>query len=222
MSGIKMGDAVVVKQGINDPDLGIDIGGWQGRILDVQAAKGGEILVHIQWDSVTLQQMPDSAIEQCEGQGLDWAEMYLDMGEIEPAAPRDTEADVARMREKLADKFAWSYLGEPGKRIRQVLVGVDEDEEMDALSAWEEYLEANLSFPFEAEVDEYQEKGPLQAGDRVKVTGIGLVDDMYGIIVDVRHERKKYALPLCDLAAIDRRSPNRQIVDDYRVWFANR
>ena len=36
MSGLKVGGAVVVKQGVTDPDLGIDIGGWQGRILDVE------------------------------------------------------------------------------------------------------------------------------------------------------------------------------------------
>jgi hypothetical protein len=222
MNGLKVGDSVVVKQGVIDPDLGIDIGGWQGNILNVEVGEGGEILVHIQWDSVTLKNMPDEVIEECEEQGLGWAEMYLGIDEVEPAEPRDTPTDAAWMIDTLSGKFAWSHLGEQGKRIRQVLAGVDEDQDMDALGTWEEYLEANLSFPFEAEVDEYQERGPLQAGDRVKVTGIGLVDDLYGIIVDVRHERKKYAFPLCDLAVIDRHSPNQLIVDDYRTWFANR
>jgi hypothetical protein len=113
-------------------------------------------------------------------------------------------------------------VGEEGQRIQQVLADVDADDEMATLEAWEDYLEENLTFPFAAEIDEWQEIGPLQAGDRVKVTGIGLVDDLYGIIVDVRHERRKYAFPLCDLAVVDEDSPNHQIVADYRVWFANR
>ena len=222
MSGIKIGDSVVVKPGVDDPDLGIDIGGWQGRVLDIQPGEGDITLVHIQWDSITLKHMPDSAIEQCEEQGLGWTEMFLDIREVEAALPRDSGADVAGVADALSDKFAWSYLGEQGRRIRQVLMGVDAEDDMDMLGAWEEYLEENLSFPFEAEVDEYQERGPLQAGDHVKVTEIGLVDDLYGVIVDLRRGRRKYAFPLCDLRVIDEHSPNYQIVDDYRTWFANR
>ena len=30
----KAGDSVVVKPGMVDPDFGLEIGGWQGRILD--------------------------------------------------------------------------------------------------------------------------------------------------------------------------------------------
>jgi hypothetical protein len=52
--------------------------------------------------------------------------------------------------------------------------------------------------------------------------GIGLVDDLYGVIVDLRHGRLTCAFPLCDLEVIDERSPNHQPVRDYAVWFANR
>ena len=62
----------------------------------------------------------------------------------------------------------------------------------------------------------------MQAGDRLKVTGIALVDDLYGVIVDVWRGRRKYAAPLCDLAVVDERSPNHDLVQEYRVWFANR
>jgi len=215
----KVGDAVVVKPGTVDPDLGTEIGGWTGKIAK---EPGQDNLVLISWDSVTLQNMPDSAIAQCEEQGLDWTRMYLEAQEVELTTPRDTEEDVAQVIEELQKKHTWSWVGEEGQRIQQVLADVDPDDEMAALEAWEDYLEENLTFPFAAEIDEWQERGPLQAGDRVKVTGIGLVDDLYGIIVDVRHERRKYAFPLCDLAVVDEDSPNHQIVADYRVWFANR
>jgi len=99
---------------------------------------------------------------------------------------------------------------------------VDPDDEMALLYAWEDYLNERLDFPFEAEAAEFQERGPLQAGDRVKVTGINLVDDLYGVIVDLRVGRRKYAFPLCDLEVTDARSPNDQLVQDYAVWFANR
>jgi len=214
-----IGDAVMVKPGVMDPDLGAEIGGWTGKIAE---EPGQDNLVLISWDSVTLQNMPDSAIAQCEEQGLDWTRMYLETQEVELTTPRGTEEDAAQIIEELQKKHAWSWAGEEGQRIQQVLAGVDADDEMATLEAWEDHLEANLTFPFAAEIDEWQERGPLQAGDRVKVTGISLVDDLYGIIVDVRHERRKYAFPLCDLAVVDEDSPNHQIVADYRVWFANR
>jgi hypothetical protein len=112
--------------------------------------------------------------------------------------------------------------GEQGQRINRMLASVDPEDEMDELYAWEAYLEAHLAFPFEAEVYEHQDRGPLRIEDRLKVTGIGLVDDHYGIIVDVRKGRRKYAFPLCDLDVVDENSPNHQLVKDYRVWFANR
>lgn len=93
---------------------------------------------------------------------------------------------------------------------------------MAVLDAWEDYLAKHLSFPFEAEVSEYQERGPLQAGDRVTVQGISDVDDLYGIIARLRHDRERYTFPLCDLEVADEDSPNHQTVQDYAVWFANR
>jgi hypothetical protein len=66
---------------------------------------------------------------------------------------------------------------------------------MDPFYAWEEYLSEHQGLPFEAEIAESQSRGPLRAGDRVKVTGIGLTDDLYGVIVDLRYGRRKVAFP---------------------------
>jgi hypothetical protein len=107
------------------------------------------------------------------------------------------------------------------RRIGQVLADVDADDEMAAFEAWDEYLTQHLTFPFEAEVAEFQERGPLQAGDRVQVLRTSTLEDLYGILVRVRARRGEYDFPLCDLV-VDKASPNYQEVDDYAVWFANR
>jgi hypothetical protein len=52
----KIGDSVVVKSGVKDPDLGIDIAGWQGRIAEIEKKDSS---VGIAWDSMTLKNMPD-------------------------------------------------------------------------------------------------------------------------------------------------------------------
>ena len=64
----KIGDSVSVKKGIKDPDLGFDIGAWQGRISEVDI---DDDLICIDWDSITLQQMQASTITQSEKEGWD-------------------------------------------------------------------------------------------------------------------------------------------------------
>jgi len=221
-ANFRVGDSVRVKDGVQDPDFGADLSGWQGRISNIETG-GDDITVLIQWDSVTLKNMPIAMIEQCEEQGLDWAEMALGADEVEPAKPRDTEHDVANIKEELANRHGWVALGEEGKRIQQVLAVMDTDEDIDEFGAWEEHLEKNLRFPFEALIAEFQERGPLRGGDKVVVTGIGDgMDEKYGIIVDVKVGKRKYAFQLCDLEATDKKSANYQLVKDYAVWFANR
>lgn len=213
----KVGDPVIVKPNVKDPDLGIDIGGWQGRISEI---KGN--IVRIDWDSLTLKNMPGSVIAKCEERGWGWTQMYLEATEVELTTPRDTEEDVAQMIGRLEAEHAWDYLGEEGKRIRAVLIGIDPDDEWAALEAWNAHLRKVLSFPFEAEVAEFQERGPLQAGDKVIVQGISDVDDLYGVLVEIKHKRRIYHFPLCDLEVTDQKSPNHDFVQDYAVWFANR
>ena len=220
----RIGDGVRVKPGIKDPDFGTAIGGWQGRVSNIDASeKETPCVVSIQWDSMTLKNMPATMIEQCEEQGLDWAEMALSANEVEPAKPRDNERDVAKIKEQLSNRYGWVSLGGEGRRIQKVLAATEDDEDLDECGAWEEYLDKNLRYPFEAVIAESQEREPLRDGDRVIVTGnTDATDEMYGIIVDVRVGKRKYALPLCDLEATDKKSPNYQLVKDYALWFANR
>ena len=87
-----IGESVLVKPGVTDPDTDNDIAGWQGRISAIFDKKG---TLAIRWDSLTLKNMPPKLITWCEEEGLSWTEMNLDKGEVEPAAARDTEGDVA-------------------------------------------------------------------------------------------------------------------------------
>ena len=138
------------------------------------------------------------------------------------AEPRDTQADVDALIEELSAEHAWDYLGKQGQRIHKVLQDVDEDDDLEAFEAWQEYLEAHLKLPFDAAVSEFQERGPLQAGDQVKVIGFEGVEDLYGVLVNIKAGRNSYVFPLCDLKAANEKSANFTLTDDYAVWFANR
>jgi hypothetical protein len=215
----KVGDSVIVKQGVLDPDLGTDIGGSQGRIWEIE---GQSHIIGIDWDSITLKNIPDSVINKCKVEGLDWTRMYLEAKEVELTQHRDTEKDVAAIIEQIESQHRWSYLGEEGKGIQAVLADVEPDDEMAAFEAWKEHLIHVLSFPFEAVVDEFQERGSKRAGDKVTVESMADVEELYGILVKVKHKHRRADFPLCDLEATESNSSNYQFLRDYVVWFANR
>ena len=219
---LAVGDCVVVKPGVKDPDSGMDIAGWQGRVTEIQSYKPGKLTVMFQWDSISLKRMPASAIRRYEEKGLDWTSMGLYPEEIERAESRDTQADVDALIKELYGEHSWDYLGKQGQRIHQVLAGVDEDDEMEVFKAWKKYLETHLKLPFEAEVSEIQDHGPFQSGDRMTVTGFEGVQDMYGVLVNIKAGGSAHVFPLCDLKAANQKSHQFILTDDYAVWFANR
>ena len=93
------------------------------------------------------------------------------------------------------------------------------------LETYHEYLSKNLVFPFEAE--RTSETGPFSSRTiQVKVIGLGdpdeepMIDDMYGILCEARHERNVVAMPLGEVE-VKKGKPNRQLVADYCYWFWN-
>ena len=174
-----------------------------------------------QWDSLSLKRMPASSIRLSEENGLDWTTMGLGLEDVENAEPRDTQTDVDKIIEMLSAEHNWDYLGKQGRRIHKVLQDIDEDDELEAFESWHEYLEAHLKLPFDAVVSEFQDRGPLQAGDMVKVIGFEGLEDLYGVLVNIKARGNPYVFPLCDLKAANERSANFPLTDDYAVWFAN-
>ena len=214
---LRVGDSVRVKAGIKDDDLDSDIGGWQGRITKIDERDG---FIDLHWDSITLRGMPSEVITQCEEEGLSWTEYVLESKDVEPATARDTKIDIKIAIKEIASAHAWDYIDGPeGELMRKVFTeyGVDAGE----LYAWDEYLSENLTVPFVAEVSEFQERGSLRTGDKVKVIELFDIDEHYGIIVKLRVGRKVNHFPLCDLEAVDKASPQYLPVHAYSVWFAN-
>jgi len=191
-------------------------------VTEVQSYASGKKLIMIQWDSLSLKQTTAATIRRSEKEGLDWMAMGLYPGDIEHAEPGDTQQEVEAYVKELSVEHAWDDFGKQGQRICQVLRNVDEDDDMAAFKAWQEYLKAHLKLPFKAVVSEHQERGPLQTGDQVTVTDFQEVDDLYGIFVGVVAGYKTYVFPLCDLEAVNPKSPQHTLTDDYAVWFANR
>jgi hypothetical protein len=207
-SDLKVGDCIRVKPGAKDPNYGFDIGGWQGRITEIETYQPPQLTIMFQWDSLSLKRMPASAIRRSEENGLDWTTMGLYPEEVEKAEPRDTQADVDEIVEELSAEHNWDHLGKQGQRTHKVLQGIDEDDELEAFETWQEHLEAYLKLPFEAVVSEFQERGPLHAGDLVKVVSFEGVEVLYGVLVNIKARGNVYVFPLCDLKAANEKSAN--------------
>ncbi len=214
-----IGESVVVKPGVTNPDTGSDISGWQGRISAILDEVG---ILTIQWDSLTLKSMPPAFIAWSEEEGLSWSEMNLSVEDVEPVAARDTEDDVAKTVAELELQYSWLYLGgEQGKRIQAIVNRAQGHDEFAVFRTWHTYLEEHLVFPFAAIVEEYQ-RGPVRQGARITVLAITFLDETYGTIVAVKHKNGVNELPLCDLKATQANTETRQLIEDYGVWFANR
>ena len=99
----QVGDSVVVKAGVKDPDFDIDLGGWQGRIIDID--DDDPPTAYVVWDSLTLRTQDGTYFERCQAETLDWASIYLGADVLERTAPRDTVADMEQAVEALARQY---------------------------------------------------------------------------------------------------------------------
>jgi len=89
----QVGQIVKVNDGTEDPDFGTDIGGWQGKVTEIE-----ETVICVELDSKTLSSFPDDYIKKCEEDGLDWERIYLFSKDIELAEQRDNQLDLYRIR----------------------------------------------------------------------------------------------------------------------------
>ena len=78
-----IGDKIVVKDGVLDPDFGTSIEGWTGEISEVDSDSESRITYRIEWDEKTIKGMSKKHITTCDKENLDHACMYLFGNEIE-------------------------------------------------------------------------------------------------------------------------------------------
>jgi hypothetical protein len=86
--------------------------------------------------------------------------------------------------------------------------------------SWEEYY---ILGP--GDKKEYEELKKTQPSYQDVYTFISFDDQVEdeGLMVKVIRisDRKQFVLPLADLKATDKKSPNYRLIDDYAVWFVN-
>ena len=138
------GDSVVVREGVEHPVLGDDIGGWQGWIVEMLLDETYGELAVVAWDSVTLREMPPKHCEEAEEAGIDFTRTALVPLALERATPRDDPTDAFDVASALDEPFDWDYLG---KQVSASATWSKAPPRAATLSAWSGFLAQNLGYP---------------------------------------------------------------------------
>jgi Calcium binding len=103
------------------------------------------------------------------------------------------------------------------ERIRNEAI-VDAGPEEQAMS-WYYYLERKISFPFQARCVVAKVISPLRKGETVDVRGLAAEDACASdMLVQIRWQGRKMAVPLSQLAAIDPDESTKEAIGDWHYW----
>jgi len=131
------------------------------------------------------------------------------------------------------------------KRIESVFPMdlIDISKRTETIEIYKEFLEKNLEFPIKitgiedfaweefyifgpGDKQEYEELKKTRPSYHDTFNMIRIdkyYDDDYGLFAKVTRltDKKRFQLPLADIKAIDNKTQNYQMLDDYAVWFIN-
>ncbi len=217
----KKGMCVEFKSGNTDPDSGISVAGWSGRIIE---GDNENKMLEIELDSVTLINLPDSYMRHSLDGGYDYLRYFIEMDEVEIINPKDTLQQVEEIQKELEARYHdYDLYGEEPIPFSKVAQGqfhasllLPQD-----FGAWIDFLEDKLKFPFAVVITESH--GPRRAGHKMRALSLYDWDNKYGIFARCKEsEGDRIDFPLCDMEAVDQKSENYKWLRRYVVWFANR
>ena len=87
--------------------------------------------------------------------------------------------------------------------------------------SWYYYLESKISFPFRAKCVAANAVSPLRKGETVEVLRMAAEDACeHDMLVHIRRQGRKMAIPLSQLAAIDPDESTDEAIGDWHYWVA--
>jgi len=104
MASLNINDIVVINKGTLDPDLGIDIGGWQGKITEFEV-ENDEQFACVELDDFTILNMADWIIKFCDEERMDMALLRVAVVNLTPAKPDEIKAHILQKAAELGSQF---------------------------------------------------------------------------------------------------------------------
>ena len=88
-------------------------------------------------------------------------------------------------------------------------------------TSWYYYLEGKIIFPFQARCITTKAVSPLRKGETVEVLRMAAEDACeHDMLVQIRWQGRKMAIPLSQLAAIDSDESTDEAIGDWHYWVA--
>jgi len=212
------GDLVRVKPGVvHDQYPDIPLGGWVGRVKRIGWLT--PIAYTVDWTKPTLDQAHPVFLKRCRRDDMKAFRYWLDEDQLE-AAPEETPAAMEPPTSIVTRPLSTDN---PDDRVRMVfgltsddgLPNADEQTQRRFL----DYLEAHLSFPFQAE---YWPAPGLDQSKRGTVRVLGFADPPLdrkeGIMCEARRGKRTFQVPLAGLHVAED-DPNILYVEDYTGWW---
>lgn len=113
---MKVGDSIKINKNVTNGyifDSEYLIEGYEGRIFDIHKSMG-DVFVQIEFDSISLKQMPDAYIKKLIKLDTDYACIDVYLKEVTLSAVRDTPEDVILTRKEIGSKHSFVSIIDEG------------------------------------------------------------------------------------------------------------
>lgn len=218
---IRKGCFIKVKEGLNCPNLEYQsMNNWQGEVIDIDKTTQ---LIEIKWDAKSLFDMPDKYLVDLIKDGYDYEFATLEIKDLQRIKKRDGLIWEEDIKKKLKEKLYWIELYEDEKKSTtyyNFFEGIDATNYIALFKRWEDYLMANLVFPFDAMVVEGR-YGNIKNGMKITLFDVQDYNEMHGIYCIGKVNNRSVTIPICNLEANDKETNNYKLLRDYAIWFAN-
>lgn len=191
--------------------------GWQGWVTGVFS--NGEVEVwEVQLDSTTLRGLPKEYIQTlCEEDVPHFNRYEFRETELDPAEPRDTEAEADLAYKELFNRYFWGDpRDEDAQRMFNILMANPMATDLDN---WEHFFRESITYPFSASINSLL---PLLLPNGTPATVLGVAEEAQGVeeglLMNIEVNGEEMGYPLVELVATDENSPQGIALGDYLYW----
>lgn len=218
---LQIGDSVIVNDGVKESDESdVDISQWQGRIVKILDDIDDDDLpmIQVEWDSLTLKQVPNGFIAQSVVEGLHWKIMDLFQCDVQKTEPRDEAEDVRRVQAEIMQSKGLYLLGDAGERIAVILNGISPEVSSESVERWLEYFRATVRLPLPVIIEKTEGDDRVKIGGIARIIGFESAEVIFGVITTLVYNTKKIDFPLYNLKTLVSENPYSQLIEDYKAW----
>lgn len=209
----KEGSSVKIAKRIYDPETGIALGGFIGRIEEIFLGENSEVMYEVELDSISVNKLPSIYVKEMVVEEEDFQNFNIAETSLKKCQARDTKEATYGAFRTLFHQYLWHHLAESTQERFQAIL-LQKPALMD-YENWEIYLKKQLKFPMNV-----KSRGLLEfrKGEKLYITKLAGYNEEVGLIADVDYRNRPGNYPLYDLMPVTKNKQLQQIFDDYLTF----